>query len=79
MAETEDTSKKEIKPRCSDGPSCGSRCCGSKALMVLILVLLGGIIGYLMGSHGSYGRHGWHHKYGCQMSMGSPSSQAAEK
>jgi hypothetical protein len=79
MADTEDTSKKENKPRCSGGPGCGSRCCGSKALMVLILVLLGGIIGYLMGSHGSYGRHGWHHKHGCQMSMGSPSSQGAEK
>jgi len=58
--------EKEGKSCCSNGHGC----CGSKRLLVLVLVLLAGIIGYLMGSHGSYGRHGWHHHgYGCPISM----------
>lgn len=70
MADSPDNSKKEETTCCSSGHGRGGRCCCSKALKVLILVLLGGIIGFLMGSHGSYGRHGWRH-HCCDYSMSS--------
>ena len=77
MADMEDKAKKDDKSCCSSGRAC----CGAKTLMVLVIFLLGGIIGYLMGMHCSYGGQGWHHKgYGCPMAMmGTPGQAPSSK
>lgn len=41
---------KSGKSCCSSG--CG--CCGGKALKALILLLVGGVLGYLVGGHCAY-------------------------
>jgi hypothetical protein len=62
------------------GHHCQHGCHGSRALSVFTLVLLSGIIGYLIGSHGSHGRRGWHHHgYGCPMVMMGTPSQTPSK
>ncbi|MCB4756663.1 MAG: hypothetical protein LHV69_06475 [Elusimicrobia bacterium] len=45
-----DTPKDEKESACSCESSCccGSSCLGGKALVVLILLLVGGVLGYLM-------------------------------
>ena len=51
-----------------EGKSCGCKhggCCGAKALLVVLLFLVGGIIGYLMGQ-----RCGCHQKMMCHPPMG---------
>jgi hypothetical protein len=66
----------------ADSQQSGSEKCGCgawKALLVLILFLLGGVIGYLMGSHGGFCRHRWHHLKGYPMEMkGAPSQAPAQ-
>ena len=66
MPDMQNNSTKEGKSCCSGGHGC----CGTKRLLVLVLVLLAGVIGYLIGTRGSYGWHRWHHGgYGCPMGM----------
>lgn len=48
------------KEECCKPQECGlcrshRKCCGGKALMAVVLLLLGGVIGYLMGNPGYYG------------------------
>lgn len=51
---------------CSSGTCCGvggCRGCGCKVILALVLLLLGGVIGYLGGSHCAI-----YKKWGCPMS-----------
>jgi len=61
--------KTEKESCCESGGSCGCcgrRCCSGKAAFVLVLLLIGGLIGYGMGRcHGSH----WACPYS---SMGAP-------
>jgi hypothetical protein len=41
--------KEESGKSCSCGGGCG--CCGGKAIKALVLLLVGGILGYLVGAH----------------------------
>ena len=50
---------------CSSG--CG--CCGGRAVKALILLLVGGIIGYLIGGHCAY-----MHKGACPTAMSTPAN-----
>jgi hypothetical protein len=43
---------------CGSGCGCGRHCCGGKAALVLVLLLIGGLIGYAIG-HCHSGR--WAH------------------
>jgi hypothetical protein len=55
------------------GGCCGSgcRCCGAKAVKALVLLLIGGIVGYLIGGHCMF-------KKGCpMMPMGNPPAATA--
>ena len=58
-----ESGQEESKKECCEKSSCGSQggcrksCCGVKALAVFLLFLVGGIIGYLMGSHCSSSRY----------------------
>jgi len=60
--------KVEGEEACCSGGSCGSGCgCGIRVIAAVVLLLLGGIIGYLMGAHCGY------HKYaGCPFTMANP-------
>jgi hypothetical protein len=59
-----DKDKKDSEECCSSG-GCGSGCggCGAKMVMAIVLLLVGGIIGYLMGVHCGMHRMGM----GCPM------------
>lgn len=65
-----ESGQEETKKECCGKSSCGSQsgsrksCCGAKALAVMLLFLVGGIIGFLMGSHCSSSRYG-----DCKMGM----------
>jgi hypothetical protein len=51
---------------CGSAGSCGCgghRCCGGKAALVLVLLLIGGLIGYAVGHCHSY-------RMGCSYPMG---------
>jgi len=62
----DDKDKKIEGESCCSTKGCGSGCggCGSKMIMALVLLLLGGVIGYLMGAHCRMGRG----MMGCPMS-----------
>jgi hypothetical protein len=49
------------KEGCCSGHGCG--CCGGKAIKMLIILLLGGVIGYIAGSRCPY------HHGACPMPM----------
>ena len=52
---------KQNKQECCKEETCcrpTKCCCGPKILAVAVLLLLGGIIGYLMGTRGGYYYHG---------------------
>ena len=62
---------KDKKEECCDskgGSCCGKSCCAGKAAFALVLLLIGGLIGYALG------RCGMCHKMmpPCPMSMGAP-------
>lgn len=73
MAELENTPKKQDKS-CNDGHGC----CSGK-MTGLTLVLLAGVIGYLVGSHGGYRHHGWHHGACGRCPMGMMASPSADQ
>jgi hypothetical protein len=47
MAEKEDSEKGS----CCSG---GGKCCGCKCVKALVMLLIGGVIGYLLGGHCAY-------------------------
>ena len=58
---------------CTGGASnsCGCKTSGCKSIMAIVLLLIGGIVGYLMGSHCSG------YKSMCPMSMAPMAGQSA--
>jgi hypothetical protein len=57
-----ETSETQLKKECRSKGSCGSHgyCCATKALILLIVLLIGGALGYLLGtSRGD----GYYHPY----------------
>ncbi|MFN0118073.1 MAG: hypothetical protein ACKVQC_07280 [Elusimicrobiota bacterium] len=58
-----ESGQEESKNECCAKSGCGSKggcrksCCGAKALLVVMLFLLGGVIGYLMGTRCSSSRY----------------------
>lgn len=58
----------KTEEKCCSKGGCGGHCgCGAKMILAVVLLLLGGIIGYLMGSH-----CGLHRGMGCPYSMSIP-------
>lgn len=59
MESGQEETKKECCGKSGSGGEGGCRksCCGAKALAVLLIFLVGGIVGYLMGSHCSSSRY----------------------
>jgi hypothetical protein len=53
MADIKEESGKGCSCGSGGGCGCGSgcRCCGGKAIKALVLLLVGGILGYLVGGH----------------------------
>ncbi len=66
MESGQEETNKECCGQSSGGSQKGCRksCCGAKVLGVFLLFLVGGIIGYLLGSHCSSSRYG-----ACKMGM----------
>jgi hypothetical protein len=44
--------EKDDKECCGSGCGCGRHCCGGKLALVLVLLLIGGLIGYGIGHCG---------------------------
>ena len=67
----ENPKENEEKECSSDKHSCcsGGGCCCGKALIVFIIFLLGGIIGYLIGMHGGMCHNKMMGKWSCPMGM----------
>lgn len=65
--------EKDKKEECCDskGCGCGKCCCAGKMALVLILLVIGGLIGFAIGHH-----RGWCHGMmaPCPMSMGAPTA-----
>jgi hypothetical protein len=67
--------KSEKEDCCGSSGSCGCgghRCCSGKAALVLVLLLIGGLIGFCIGRHHSYGC-GFHYGMNCPI-MGAPTT-----
>ncbi len=76
-----ESGQEETKKECCGKSSCGCQsgcrkpCCSVKVLLVVMVFLLGGVIGYLMGTHCSSSRYA-----DCKMGMmaGCPSQETGK-
>jgi hypothetical protein len=61
--------EKDKKEECCEasGGGCGKGCCAGKAAFALVLLLIGGLIGYALGRGGLC-----HKMMPCPMAMGAP-------
>ncbi len=69
MDKKDEKGDKESCCTSESGCGCGRRCCGGKAALVLVLLLIGGLIGYGIGHCGG-GR--WAHCPFSAAPMGAP-------
>ena len=60
--------QKDEKESCCTSGGCGKGCCAGKAAFALVLLLIGGLIGYAIGHRGLC--HGMMSP--CPMGMGAP-------